>query len=121
MEKLDPELIYDPNVLYVPKVKQLFSIFKEHHHSLSCCSSHNISSSSQRRSPLFGPTDLSEDAPLPSNLSSAGSFGPAVNSYVTQAISHMQLGAINGSHLAQRMRLPSHHEMLKTSGGLMTG
>ena len=30
----------------------------------------------------------------------------------------MQLGA-HGTHLAQRMRLPS--EMLKTSGGLITG
>jgi len=55
---------------------------------------------------------------LPSNFSSAGSLGPAIPTNLSQAISKMQL-AVHGSHLAQRMRLPS--EMLKTSGCLMTG
>ena len=59
MEKLDPDQIYDPNVLFVPKVKQLFRITKEHHSSLSCRSahgggSHSTYSSHGRASPLLG-------------------------------------------------------------------
>ena len=57
MEKLDPEQIYDPNVRYTPKVKQLFRISKDHHHSLSCRSAH--SGSSVHRSPLLSASDSS--------------------------------------------------------------
>lgn len=43
MEKLDPEQIYDPNVRFAPRVKQIFKITKEHNKSMSCRSCHSNS------------------------------------------------------------------------------
>ena len=50
MEKLDPDQIYDPNVSYVPKVKQVFRISKEHHKGLTCRSAHGSSASMRHNS-----------------------------------------------------------------------
>ena len=87
MEKLDPDQIYDPNVLFVPKVKQLFRITKEHHSSFSCRSAHGGGSNSTysshgRRSPLLG--------------AAAGE------------LSHDGGTSIGLDLLTQRMRMPSH-------------
>jgi len=79
MEKLDPEQIYDPNVSYVPKVKQVFRISKDHHKGLSCRSSHGSSTSMRRNSfhAIDSMNNLSADMEDPINIGATMPFGGA--------------------------------------------
>lgn len=73
MEKLDPDQIYDPNVLVAPKVKQLFRISKDHHRNLSCRSSHSGTIPPVRNLPLLGESNSQATSGVNSNASVDGS------------------------------------------------
>ena len=73
MEKLDPEQIYDPNVLAAPKVKQIFRICKDHHRNMSCRSSHSGSIPAVDRVPLLGESNSQATSGVNSNASVDGS------------------------------------------------
>lgn len=112
MEKLDPELIYNPAMSAVPRVKNVFRITKEHHHGIGCRSSHRTATS--MCSPILAPSDISQsEGQVTSGIASSVAGGSQQAAVLTNApgLGHLEIDE-NAIGQAQRGRLTSHPEML---------